>query len=188
MLTARRGSRCLVEKVVLDRGPHDITLARIVWRGGAVTDLDVKMRVNSVARLSRGNEMCDRVRELAQAGMPDDEIAAILTDEGHRSPDCADKVFPVTVRRIRMAAGIKVAVPRSKWRHDPGLLSANEVARRLGIPVNWLHVQIRKGRLLIDRQPNGAHLFPDTPSAPDAIRSLRDHAIPGARTVARHCR
>jgi len=170
--------RCLVEKVVLDRGTHDITMARIVWRGGAVTDLDVKMRVNSVAKLSRGNEMRDRVRELAQAGMPDEEIAAVLTDEGHRSPDCADKVLPITVQRIRMAAGIKVAVQRNKWRHGPGLLSANEVASRLGIPVNWLYVQIRKGCLLIDSQPNGAHLFPDTPSVLDAVRSLRDHTIP----------
>jgi hypothetical protein len=37
--------RCLIEKVVLDRGPHDITLVRIVWRGGAVSDLEVKMRL-----------------------------------------------------------------------------------------------------------------------------------------------
>jgi len=170
--------RCLVEKVVLDRGTHDITLARIVWRGGAVTDLEVKMRVNSVAKLSRGNEMRDRVLELAQAGMPDDEIAAVLTDEGHRSPDSADKVLPITVQRIRLAAGIKVEVQRNKWRHGPDLLSANEVANRLGIPVNWLYVQIRKGRLLIDRQPSGAHLFPNSPSVLDAVRDLRDHTIP----------
>lgn len=170
--------RCLVEKVVLDRGTHDITLARIVWRGGAVTDLEVKMRVNSVTKLSRGSEMRNRVLELAQAGMPDDEIAAVLTDEGHRSPDSADKVLPITVQRIRLAAGIKVAVQRSKWRHAPSLLSANQVANRLGIPVNWLYVQIRKGRLLIDRQPSGAHLFPNSPSVLDAVRDLRDHTIP----------
>jgi hypothetical protein len=170
--------RCLVEKVVLDRGAHDITLARIVWRGGAVTDLDVKMKVNSVAKLSRGSEMHDRVLKLAQAGMADEEIARVLTSEGHRSPDSADKVLPITVQRIRLAAGIKVAVQRTKWHHAPSLLSANEVAITLGIPVNWLYVQIRKGRLLIDRQPSGAHLFPNCPSALDGVRSLRDHTIP----------
>jgi DNA invertase Pin-like site-specific DNA recombinase len=170
--------RCLVEKVVLDRGTRDIALARIVWRGGAVTDLDVKMRVNSVAKLTRGDEMRDRLLELAQGGMPDDEIASVLTGEGHRSPDSADTVLPITVQRIRLAAGIKVAVQRIRWGNDPSLLSANEVATRLGIPVNWLYVQIRKGRLLIDRQPSGAHLFPNSPSALDAVRSLRDHTIP----------
>mgnify|MGYP006182857729 CR=1 FL=1 len=38
---------------------HGQTLAeelpiRIVWRGGAVTDLEVKMRVNSIDNLTRG--------------------------------------------------------------------------------------------------------------------------------------
>lgn len=169
--------RCLVEKVVLDRGTRDIALARIVWRGGAVTDLEVKMRVNAVAKLTRGVEMRDRLLELAQAGTHDDEIARLLTSEGHRSPDSPDKVLPITVQRIRLAAGVKVGVQRDRWRHDPGFLTANEVAAKLGIPVNWLYVQIRKRRLLIDRQPTGAHLFPNTPSALDAVRSLRDHSI-----------
>jgi hypothetical protein len=53
--------RCLVDKVVLDRGERDIALIRIVWRGGAVTEREVKMRVNSVANLTRGGEMRDRV-------------------------------------------------------------------------------------------------------------------------------
>jgi len=58
------------------------------------------------------------------------------------------------------------------------LIGANEVATTLGIPVNWLYVQIRKGRLLIDRQPTGAHLFPNSPYTLNAVRSLRDHTIP----------
>jgi len=169
--------RCLIEKVILDRRTRDTALARIVWRGGAVTDLEVKMRVNSLANLTRGDELRGRILELAQDGMPDDEIANALTSEGHRSPNCADSVLPVTVQRIRLAAGVKVAVQRDRWQHDPGFLSANEIAARLGIPVNWLYVQIRKRHLLIDRQPTGAHLFPDTSSALDAVRSLRDHTI-----------
>jgi len=169
--------RCLVEKVVLDRGVRDIATARIVWRGGAVTDLEVKMRVNSVATLTRGDEMRDRLLELAQAGVPDDEIARVLTGEGHRSPNCADKVLPITIQRIRLAAGIQSGCQRDRWHHDPGLLSANDLASKLGIPVNWLYVQIRKRSLLIDRQPSGAYLFPDASSVLDAVRSLRNHTI-----------
>ena len=30
--------RCLVDKVILDRGEHDVGLVRIVWRGGAVSE------------------------------------------------------------------------------------------------------------------------------------------------------
>ena len=52
--------RCLVDKVVLDRGEHDVASVRIVWRGGAVTNLEVQRRVNAVAKLARGMEMRDQ--------------------------------------------------------------------------------------------------------------------------------
>ena len=110
-------------------------------------------------------EMQERVLELARTKMHDDEIAAVLTSEGHRSPNCADKVLPITVQRIRLRAGLKgLAEQRTRWRHSPDLLSAQELAGVLNIPVNWLYVQIRQGRLLIDRHPSGAHLFSNTPS------------------------
>jgi DNA invertase Pin-like site-specific DNA recombinase len=169
--------RCLVEKVVLDRGEHDVAKVRIVWRGGAVTDLEVKMKVNSVVKLTRGAEMRGRVLDLARAGMHDDEIADALTGEGHRSPNCAEKVLPITVQRIRLSAGIKVAAQRNRWAHDPRVVSAPELAAKLNIPVNWLYVQIRQKRLLIDRQPTGAYLFHDTPSVLEAVQSLRSHSI-----------
>jgi hypothetical protein len=60
---------------------------------------------------------------------------------------------------------------------SPG--SADE-GKRIGnvpIPVNWLYVQIRKRRLLIDRQPSGAHLFANTPGVIEAVRKLRNHDL-----------
>jgi DNA invertase Pin-like site-specific DNA recombinase len=169
--------RCLVDKVVLDRGEHDISRVRIVWRGGAVTELEVKMRVNTITHLAKGAEMTKRILELARAKLHDDEIASILTDEGHRSPNCVDKVLPITVQRIRLRAGVRLDEQRTRWRHPPQVLSANELASLLNIPVNWIYVQIRQGRLLIDRQPNGAHLFANTSNVVEAVRKLRDHHI-----------
>jgi DNA invertase Pin-like site-specific DNA recombinase len=169
--------RCLVEKVVLDRGDRDVALVRIVWRGGAVSDLEVKLKVNSVAKLTRGTEMRERVLNLARNGTPDDEIASTLTSEGHRSPNCENMVLPITVGRIRRAAGIRVTEPRNRWSHDLSLLSASELAGRLNIPVNWIYVQIRQKRLLINPQPSGAYLFQDTTAVLDAVRNLRNHAI-----------
>lgn len=169
--------RCLIEKVVLDRGERDIARVRIVWRGGAVTDLEVKMKVNSVTKLTRGMEMRDRVIDLARTGRLDDEIAAILTQEGHRSPNCAEKVLPITVRRIRLGAGIKIATQRRRWTHDPSVLSAPELAAKLNIPVNWLYVQIKQERLLIDRQTTGGYLFENTLAVLNAVQDLRRHTI-----------
>jgi len=169
--------RCLVDKVVLDRGEHDVALVRIVWRGGAVSDLDVKMKVNSVAKLTRGTEMRDRVLDLARKGISDDDIAAALTGEGHRSPNCEDKVLPITVAQIRRGAGVAVTNPRTRWSHEACQLSAPQLADRLNIPVNWIYVQIRRKRLLINRQPTGAYLFQDIPYVLDGIRNLRKHTI-----------
>ena len=169
--------RCLIDKVVLDRGNHDITVVRIVWRGGAVTSLDVKMRVNSVAKLTRGAEMRDRAIALSRDGMYDDEIAAVLTREGHRSPTCRDKVLPITVQRIRRAAEIEVGQRDVRWHHEVGSLSAPELAAKLRIPVNWLYVQIRKKRLLVDRQPNGAYVFNDVAGVLEGVKNLRNHMI-----------
>ena len=121
--------------------------------------------------------MRDRALDLARDGTPDDEIASILTGEGHRSPNCENIVLPITVAQIRRGAGIKVTEPRNRWSHGSSLLSAPELAARLDIPVNWIYVQIRQKRLLIDRQPTGAYLFQDTPSVLDAVRNLRSHDI-----------
>ncbi|TBD93303.1 recombinase family protein [Rhizobium ruizarguesonis] len=169
--------RCLVEKVVLDRGERDVALARIVWRGGAVTDLHVKMKVNSVAKLTRGEELRARLLELALTGVPDDQIAEILTREGHHSPNCEDKVLPISVQRLRLAAGIKAKAQRNRWTHEPTLLSAVQLAARLDIPVNWIYVQIRRKRLLIDQQSTGAYLFQNSPAIVNAVRDLRNRTI-----------
>lgn len=165
--------RCLVEKIVLDRGEHDITKVRIVWRGGALSELEVKMRVSAIADLANARQMRDRALELARAGTPDNEIAAVLTGEGHRSPTCVEKVLPITVQRLRLGAGVKIAKQRTRWQHAPELLSAPELASKLNIPVNWIYVQIRKGRIRIDRQASGGYLFEDRPEVIEAIRNLR---------------
>jgi hypothetical protein len=137
----------------------------------------VKLKVNSVAKLTRGMEMRDRVLDLVNDGTPDDKIASVLTAEGHRSPNCETEVLPTTVKRIRRGAGLKAAEPHRRWLHEASLLSPPELAARLNIPVNWLYVQIRQKRLLIDRQSTGGYLFPDIPSVLDSIRRLRNHAI-----------
>jgi DNA invertase Pin-like site-specific DNA recombinase len=177
--SARRKAllRCLVEKVILERGPRDVATVRIVWRGGATSELAVARPVNGIAALTRGAQMQVRILELAHAGLHDEEIAVLLTQEGHRSPTCPDRVHPTTVQRIRLAAGVKTATQRTRWRHGPGQLGVTAMAARMGIPAKWLYVQIRSGRILIDRQPSGAYLFDDTPETVDILLGLRNRAV-----------
>ena len=56
-----------------------------------MTNLEVKMKVNSIAMLTRGMEMRDRALDLARDGMPDVQIAAVLTGEG---------IAPLTAREM----------------------------------------------------------------------------------------
>jgi hypothetical protein len=62
------------------------------------------------------------------------------------------------------------------------VLSAHELAGVLGIPVNWLYVQIRQGRLLIDRHASGAHLFANTPRVLEAVGKLPQSQDRSARS------
>ena len=76
--------RCLVDKVVLDRGEHDVSRVRIVWRGGAVTELEVKMRVSAVTHLSKGARMTGACIETSPAqNCTTMRLLQYTTDTGH---------------------------------------------------------------------------------------------------------
>ena len=88
------------DKVVLRRAATDRISVRIVWRGGAVSDLEVAVAVYTHRVLPRGAEMEARLLDLARQGFYDATIAAQLTTEGQRSARCGH--VPVdTVRHIR---------------------------------------------------------------------------------------
>ena len=80
--------RSLIDKVVLRRAATDRISIRIVWRGGAVSELEVAVAVYTHRVLPRGAEMESRLLDLARQGVDDATIAAQLTAEGHRSARC----------------------------------------------------------------------------------------------------
>ena len=64
--------RCLIDKVVAHRCAPDRIQVRIVWRGGATSELEVEVPVGDLRRLSRAAEMEARILEMAGRGVPDD--------------------------------------------------------------------------------------------------------------------
>lgn len=174
--------RCLIEKVVLRRTGRDQAGVRIVWRGGASTDLEVALPVNDVTVLARYPAMEQRVRELAEAGQNDIQIARTLTAEGFRSPSRSTVVLRATVSRIRRAILRLPSRGRStRWNPPAGWASITDVARRMAIPTKWLYTGIRRGTIRIDRHlGTGRHLFPDADWTFDVLRQLRAHQIPAA--------
>jgi len=169
--------RCLIDKVVMRRSARDRAEVRIVWRGGATTELTVMMPVNALTALPRHAEMERRICELASAGIHDHEIARMLTAEGHRSPWRTDKVLPSTVQGVRLRYRIKAVRPRTRWPKIEGRLSVTELAARLRVPPKWIYTQLRRRSILTIYDPAGRYLFPDDEAAMCSIRQLRAHSI-----------
>ena len=169
--------RCLIDKVVLRRVARDAASVRVVWRGGAASELTVALPVNSFAALPRGAEMEARALELARAGMHDEEIAQVLTAEGHRSPGEEEVVLPATARTIRLRHGIKVVRRCTRWPRVPGWLTVTDIAVQLQVPERWVRERLQSGAIRARREPSGRYLLPDRPETLDRLRQLRAGTI-----------
>jgi hypothetical protein len=175
--SAQSAFAVLIDKVVLRRCERDKAAVRVVWRGGTITELVVTLPVNAVTALPRYREMVGRIYALAHEGRSDDEIAHILTKEGHHSPWETDKVLPTTVQGIRLKNRIEVQRRQTRWPAVPGSLTVTQLADRLRIPAKWIYVQLRCGRIVTTREHSGRFLFPDSRNVLESVRRLRNHRV-----------
>jgi hypothetical protein len=165
--------RCLIDKVVLRRTGSGVAAVRIVWRGGAASELEVDLPGSTLATMARGAEMEARVLELARAGLHDEEIVAVLAAEGHRSPQRASGIHPSTVRRIRLRHGVKLPCRCTRWPAVPGWLTVKATATCLGLSEKWLRDRLRAALIRTRRDESGRYLFPDSQEAHAALLQLR---------------
>jgi DNA invertase Pin-like site-specific DNA recombinase len=155
--------RSLIDKVVVHRSAPDTLQVRIVWRGGDTTTAVVPVTVGSLARLSSAEAMEKEVLRRAAAGETDEEIAAILTKQGHRSPKHT-AVLPSTVRLLRLRHRLFRKRSQSHPRRIPGYSTVTQVARSLGIQPHWIYDRIHNGTIQIAIDSDtGLYLFPDRP-------------------------
>ena len=165
--------RSLIDKVVLRRVAAERISVRLIWRGGAVSELEVAVAVYTHRVLSRGAEMEARLLDLARQGVDDATIAAQLTAEGYRSARCGH--VPVdTVRHIREAHRVLREWRPTHPRHIPGWLTMAELARRLEVSRDWIERRIRNGTIAITRDAaTHRFLFPDTDDTLDSFTKLK---------------
>jgi DNA invertase Pin-like site-specific DNA recombinase len=165
--------RCLIDKVVVHRSAPDRLQVRIVWRGGATTTAALPVTVGSLARLSSAPEMEKTILNLAQAGQTDEEIAALLTRQGHRSPRHAT-VLPSTVRIIRLRQRLLRERRQSHPRRIPGSLTVPQVARTVRVTAHWIYDRIHNGTIRVTRdRETHLYLFPDRPTTITRFKQLR---------------
>jgi hypothetical protein len=119
--------RCLIDKVVIHRLAPDRVQARIVWRGGDTTTLEILVSTNSAARLSMATEMEQMILDLSRQGKSDEEIAQHLTALGHRSPRQPDCVLPNTVKIVRLKHRVFQKRSQSHPRRVAGYLTLPQI-------------------------------------------------------------
>ena len=120
--------RCLIDLVVVRRPTLECVLVRIVWRGGATTDLQIPVPVGSLADLAGAQEMERIILERSRQGASDEVIAEELTVQGYRSP-MRLVVLPSTVKIIRLRHGIFQVRSQSHPRQVKGALTLSQVAK-----------------------------------------------------------
>ena len=177
--------RCIVDKVVLDRAAErrDFVHVRIVWKGGAASELDVAVPVESAADLTNAAELEGAIVELAREGRRDDEVAELLTRQGFRSARSTG-VAVSWIATIRARHGIQHPNPGREPRHVAGFLTVHEMAAAVGALPSWLYQGIRKKRVEIERdKETGMYLFPDRPELIELLRRLHDRSDREVRRV-----
>jgi DNA invertase Pin-like site-specific DNA recombinase len=173
--------RCLIDKVVLHRLTPDTIQARLVWRGGVVSELTVPSTVGSLHDLTGFAEMEAQVLALEAQGKSDEEIAALLTTQGFRSPQ-RPRVLPSTVKTIRLRQGRLHRYRGPRPRRLPGQLTVSQLATALGVKAHWVYHLIRRGRIIVTRDPaTRLYLFPDRPETLADFRRLQHGHISHVR-------
>jgi DNA invertase Pin-like site-specific DNA recombinase len=166
--------RCLMEKVVLDRQAPDTIATRIVWRGGAVSELAVPCAVGTLADLSDFAQLEAHILRLEAQGHSDEAIAELLTSKGFRSPQ-RPRVLASTVQTLRLRHGRLHRYRGPRPRRVAGFLTVSQLATALGVKAHWIYHLMSQGRIVVQRdEATGLYLFPDRPETLEAFRQLRD--------------
>ena len=173
--------RCLIDKVVLDRRAPDTIATRIVWRGGAVSELAVPCTVGRLVDLSDFRQLESQILRLESQGKADEEIAQILTAKGFRSSQHPE-LLASTVQLIRLRHGRLHRYWGPRPRRVAGSLTIPQIATAVGVKSHWIYHLISRGRIGVKRDAEtGLYLFPDRPETLEAFRQLRDGQLTALR-------
>lgn len=165
--------RCLIDKVIIHRARRDLISMRIVWRGGAVSSLNICIAVGSLTDLAGFEQMQQQIVQLSQQGKRDEEIVKELSAKGFRSP-MRDHLLISTVKAIRLKHGIMLKRCQSHPRRIDGYLTVAQIAKALDIPPYWIYDRIHKGVIHVTKEKKtGLYLFPDAPRTLEQFRKLK---------------
>jgi predicted DNA-binding transcriptional regulator AlpA len=128
--------------------------------------------VSSYSRLSDAKEINDTILRLVRAGQTDEEIAAALTDNGHRAPNLGE-ISAAAVRKLRLDNHLLRFPKKSQPRHQEGFLTVPQLAEKLHVEATKIYRHIRNGTIEVKRDEKAkCYLFPDKTRTLAQVRQL----------------
>lgn len=179
--------RTLVSGVNVRRDTTGILQVRIVWRGGLVSERNVRVPVRSLRFSEREQQIVARLRELADTGQNDEGLAEQLNREGF-FPCRGSRFTAQIVLKMRCRHQIWIRLgnlhknPRSRGYTVP------EMARLIDIDPSWIYRSISDGKIEITKdQQYGCYLFPRTRAAVRSMKQLRKNQVVQVSFRKEHC-
>jgi hypothetical protein len=141
--------------------PRRSTRIRVQWRSGTVTELEISRPGRGQYR-THGPAAVQRIRELAAAGLHDDEIADRLEADGLRTgsdlPWKEDLVRAVRRKnRIERVAKDRPRMHALPNQHPDGRYSVPGAAARFGVSRAVVRAWIKQGLVVSSRADFGTH-------------------------------
>jgi DNA invertase Pin-like site-specific DNA recombinase len=140
--------RQVVERVLVDaEGTSERVRVRLDWVGGGHTTGEVIRPVGKLSDLSSYPQLCERVRQLTEAGWAATAIADHLNDEGYHPAHASARFGAPTIRTLQRQLAVTTPRPRVRTRTELGPEDwwPADLGRTLDIPKSSLYHWIRQG-------------------------------------------
>jgi len=179
--------RTLVSGVHLARHADGMVQIRIVWRGGLVSEERVRVPVYSLRYSNREQKVAQRIRELAEEGLGDQEIVQHLNQEGFVA--CRGGPFTRQVLvTIKRRYGIVSNYGTVRRGNLPGVYTVREMAERIGIHPSWIYRRIGQKVIAIEKDARyRCYLFPRTKHSVTQMNGLKKGALRHVSFQTVHC-
>jgi len=167
--------RTLITGVNLDRGDDGLVNIRIVWSGGLVTELEQQVPIHSRQYSRLESQVVDRLRELNDQGLKNEDIITQLNDEGFLP--CRGGQFTMSiVMKLKERHSIKSRCQQIREGQRPdNKYTADEIAAEVGVKRAWIYRKISRGEIRIKKDSTfGCYLFPRTKRAVKELIRLKE--------------
>jgi DNA invertase Pin-like site-specific DNA recombinase len=146
----KRIVRLLVRDITVSKGPgvRDVRL-NVRWHGGETETLQVKLPEKHQDAIRYTPPFVERIRELA-VNHHDDEIAALLRDEGYSTTTTGKPMTSGTIKWLRYKH--RIPAPRP----SEGTLSVRQVCEKYGVSHWVVYYWISRGILSATRRKSNA--------------------------------